>query len=239
MDDSVYWQQRADYTIHVSLDTATHLLSGTTTIRYTNNSPDTLRYVWLHLEQNLLRPDSRGAAMNAPPNNQGMHMAGEWFESTGITVTIATAVRSPPGGDAQRTPFAMHVNGTMEDALGEDLSWFWRGVFYRTDVVDLAVDSVVTAPDTTGRRMTRIHLASRGGLPMPVAFRITFADGTTEAVRLPVEIWYRGNRYVYAREFRVEVTRVEIDPEQVLPDVRRENNVWSNPPWPGCDRRDR
>ena len=62
-----YWQQRAAYTIHVSLDTATHLLSGTTTIRYTNNSPDTLRFVWLHLEQNLFRPDSRGAALNATP----------------------------------------------------------------------------------------------------------------------------------------------------------------------------
>ena len=64
---------------------------------------------------------------------------------------------------------------------------------------------------------------------MPVAFRLTFADGTTEEGRLPVEIWYRGNQYVYAREFRVEVNRVEIDPEQVLPDVRRENNVWPSP----------
>lgn len=119
---------------------------------------------------------------------------------------------------------------TMEDALGEDLSWFWRGVFYRTDVVDLAVDSLVTRPDTTGRRMTRIHLASRGGLPMPVVLRLTFADGSTESARLPVEIWYRGNRYIYAREFPVEVNRVEIDPEQELPDVRRDNNVWSSTP---------
>src|SRR5258708_3015893 len=31
---------------------------------------------------------------------------------------------------------------TMDDALGEDLSFFWRGWFYRTDVVDQAVDSV-------------------------------------------------------------------------------------------------
>jgi hypothetical protein len=64
---------------------------------------------------------------------------------------------------------------------------------------------------------------------MPVALHLTFADGTTEAIRLPVEIWYRGNQYVYAREFPVEVTRVEIDPAQVLPDVERENNVWSSP----------
>jgi hypothetical protein len=38
-----YWQQRADYTIAVSLDTATHTIAGRETIRYANNSPDTLR----------------------------------------------------------------------------------------------------------------------------------------------------------------------------------------------------
>jgi hypothetical protein len=31
---------------------------------------------------------------------------------------------------------------TMEDASGEDLDWFWRGWFYSTDVVDIAIDSV-------------------------------------------------------------------------------------------------
>src|SRR6184192_2588611 len=36
-----YWQQRADYTIRASLDTATHTIAGAETIRYTNNSPDT------------------------------------------------------------------------------------------------------------------------------------------------------------------------------------------------------
>ncbi len=31
---------------------------------------------------------------------------------------------------------------TMEDASGEDLDWFWRGWFYGTDAVDIAIDSV-------------------------------------------------------------------------------------------------
>ncbi|HAI83927.1 MAG TPA: aminopeptidase, partial [Chitinophagaceae bacterium] len=31
---------------------------------------------------------------------------------------------------------------TMEDASGEDLDWFWRGWFYNTDPVDLALDTV-------------------------------------------------------------------------------------------------
>jgi hypothetical protein len=119
---------------------------------------------------------------------------------------------------------------TMEDALGEDLSWFWRGIFYRTDIADLAVDSVEASTDTAGRRITKLHLTSYGGLPMPVPLQITFTDGTSEFLRLPVEIWYRGNHYIYAQEFPREVSRVEIDAKQLLPDVRRENNIWMRPP---------
>lgn len=58
-----YWQQRADYTIRATLDTAAQSVSGAVTIRYTNNSPDTLRYVWLQLDQNLYRPGSKGSAI--------------------------------------------------------------------------------------------------------------------------------------------------------------------------------
>src|SRR5262249_10649028 len=55
-----YWQQRADYVIRATLDTASHSVRGEERITYTNNSPDTLRYVWLHLEQNLFNSESRG-----------------------------------------------------------------------------------------------------------------------------------------------------------------------------------
>jgi len=117
---------------------------------------------------------------------------------------------------------------SMEDALGEDLSWFWRGWFYRTDVIDLAVDSVRVRQDSTGTT-TRIFLASPGALPMPVDLRVTLANGSTEDVRLPVEIWWLGNHYVYERKFAADVVKVEIDPGQNFPDVRRENNVWTKP----------
>ncbi|HEY0778532.1 MAG TPA: M1 family metallopeptidase [Gemmatirosa sp.] len=59
-----YWQQRADYSIAATLDTAGGgTVSGQVTIRYTNNSPDTLRFVWLQLDQNLYRPGSKGSSM--------------------------------------------------------------------------------------------------------------------------------------------------------------------------------
>ncbi len=56
-----YWQQRADYDIEVALDPATHVITGSETITYANHSPDTLRFVWVQLDQNLFAPGSRGA----------------------------------------------------------------------------------------------------------------------------------------------------------------------------------
>ncbi len=53
-----YWQNHADYDITASLDTATKTLHGQLTLRYTNNSPDTLRYIWMQTEQNAFRSNS-------------------------------------------------------------------------------------------------------------------------------------------------------------------------------------
>src|SRR5579864_8192547 len=59
---SKYWQNRADYIIHAALLEKDTTVNGTVNINYTNNSPDTLNYLWLQLDQNLFRSDSRGTA---------------------------------------------------------------------------------------------------------------------------------------------------------------------------------
>jgi len=66
-----YWQQRADYRIQAELDTAAEVLSGSQTITYRNNSPDTLRHVWLQLDQNLYRPGSLGSFQNPADSRWG------------------------------------------------------------------------------------------------------------------------------------------------------------------------
>jgi hypothetical protein len=53
-----YWQQRADYTIRAALDESKRSISGAETITYHNNSPDTLDYLWIQLDQNIYKPDS-------------------------------------------------------------------------------------------------------------------------------------------------------------------------------------
>jgi hypothetical protein len=53
-----YWQQRADYAIRATLDESKRAISGTETITYHNNSPDTLSYLWVQLDQNIYKRDS-------------------------------------------------------------------------------------------------------------------------------------------------------------------------------------
>jgi hypothetical protein len=48
-----YWQQRADYEIEVEVDDDTQKLTGKEKITYYNNSPETLTYLWVQLDQNV------------------------------------------------------------------------------------------------------------------------------------------------------------------------------------------
>ena len=53
-----YWQQQVDYDIDVRIDDDTQKLFGSERITYRNNSPDTLTYLWLQLDQNIRAPQS-------------------------------------------------------------------------------------------------------------------------------------------------------------------------------------
>jgi hypothetical protein len=53
-----YWQNHADYDIKASLDTTSKTLTGSLKLKYTNNSPDTLRFIWLQVEQNAFKDKS-------------------------------------------------------------------------------------------------------------------------------------------------------------------------------------
>lgn len=57
-----YWQNSVDYKIVVDLDTTAKEVKGDVTINYKNNSPDALSFLWLQLDQNIYREDSRAQA---------------------------------------------------------------------------------------------------------------------------------------------------------------------------------
>ena len=66
---SQYWQQRADYKIEVELDETLRRITASETIDYTNQSPDTLRYIWIQLDQNRFREDSTARMTETASSN--------------------------------------------------------------------------------------------------------------------------------------------------------------------------
>ena len=138
----------------------------------------------------------------------------ERFDRAFAEYTHAWAFKHPTASDFIRV---------MEDASGMDLDWFWRGWVYSTARLDQAVTDVTV----TDEGVTEIRLESLGDMVMPVELEVAGADGTSETVRLPVEMWKLGPEYTYRVPSGREVVRVTLDPRNVYPDDDRTNNAWS------------
>src|SRR5438874_6145445 len=56
-----YWENHADYDLKATLDTSAKSVRGEMVLRYTNHSPDTLRFLWMQVEQNAFTNNSLNA----------------------------------------------------------------------------------------------------------------------------------------------------------------------------------
>jgi hypothetical protein len=110
----------------------------------------------------------------------------------------------------------------MRDESGMDLDWFWRGWIYTTARLDQAVDSVVRTED----RGANVYLSNRGTMVMPAEIRLRYADGQTQFVKLPVDMWNLGSHFTYRAAGGRPIIGVDVDPREALPDVDRNNNSW-------------
>jgi hypothetical protein len=95
----LFWQNRADYDLHATIDPASHRLSGEEAIAYANHSPDALDVLWLQLDQDIYRADSR-AATGRP--RRGEAHATRGFEIASVEVEV----------DGRRTPAHWIVDDT-------------------------------------------------------------------------------------------------------------------------------
>jgi hypothetical protein len=73
-----YWQNRADYQLNAKLDDQTNQITGTEVLTYTNNSPQRLGFLWMQLDQNLFRLDSRGTAIVPLVGNPPKQVSRNW-----------------------------------------------------------------------------------------------------------------------------------------------------------------
>ena len=103
-----YWQNRADYDLKATLDTATKTVSGEMVFRYTNNSPDTLSYIWMQLEQNAFRKNS----LSSEVYSQGSRWNPGNFEG-GDKLTRVEQVLAGAGAAKKRVPLTIREGETM------------------------------------------------------------------------------------------------------------------------------
>ena len=106
-----YWQQQVDYDIDIAIDDKNQRLTGAQTMDYQNNSPDTLRYLWLQLDQNRMKRDSAYKMTGTAPDKDKITFK-----------NFRTVVESPAfdGGyeitkvtDSNNKPLHYIINGTM------------------------------------------------------------------------------------------------------------------------------
>lgn len=117
----------------------------------------------------------------------------------------------------QPTDFFNH----MENVGGEDLSWFWNGWFYGTGNIDISIDQVVPFG---GDQV--IMLSNRGDIPMPVLMEVTYEDNSKERIKLPVEIWHKGDQWNHLVKSDKTIKSVVVDPDRVTPDINSSNDSW-------------
>ena len=63
-------------------------------------------------------------------------------------------------------------------------------------------------------------------MAMPVIVRIGDASGRSEVIKLPVDIWERGSSWTFKYPSVGKLRSIELDPDHVLPDENRANNIW-------------
>jgi Peptidase family M1 domain len=109
----------------------------------------------------------------------------------------------------------------MESEGGEDLAWFWRGWYMNNWTLDLAIQDVRYSNGDV-----QVTIANRGQLVMPATVQVTFQDGSSTRVQLPVETWIQKSAYAFHLKSKQPVASVVIDPDHVIPDNDRSNNEW-------------
>lgn len=117
-----YWQNSASYLIHCNLNTTDSLLESTVQITYTNNSDDSLPFLWLQLDQNLFDPNSRGAATTLVSGDRfdvkGYTKGGDHIQNVSVIYKGRTYNIEPIITDTRmqlRLPFKVHPHGDKID----------------------------------------------------------------------------------------------------------------------------
>lgn len=85
LPDAAYWQQDVAYTINARIDEEKHIIEGSETLEYYNNSPDTLEYVYFHMWQNAF---VKGSYLHMLESANGIKPRLGKYEAQGLGIVV-------------------------------------------------------------------------------------------------------------------------------------------------------
>ena len=106
-----YYQQKVDYVMDIELDEQNSRLYGEEKIKYTNNSPDNLPYLWLQLDQNIRKKNAPNLEKNSSGNSVTQSPSG--FIRNFIEEDFDGGFNIDWVRDLQDKPLSFNVNQTM------------------------------------------------------------------------------------------------------------------------------
>ena len=115
-----YWQNRADYQLTANLNEKTSEISGSAVVTYTNNSPDKIGFLWMNVDQNLFKSDSRGNAV-IPVSGSRNGADGEIFDG-GHKIKSVKAIVTSKGKSTEKELKYEITDTRMKVILPQDLN---------------------------------------------------------------------------------------------------------------------
>lgn len=123
------------------------------------------------------------------------------------------------------TPFDFFRS--MENAAGEDLSWFWRSWWLNSWKMDQAISTVQEVKTDGKLSAYTIKVLNLEKMPMPIILQIKTKSGKTDIVKVPVDVWMKNTSWLVRYPTTEEIVSVTLDPNKVLPDSNPDNNSWT------------
>ena len=139
-----YWQNRADYKLIAKLNEKTNEITGSGIVTYTNNSPDKLSFVWMHLDQNLFKAGSRGNSL-IPLSGSRNGARGEVFDG-GHKIKSVKIVSVSKGKSIEKEAKFIITDTRMQVFLPDDLN-------PKGGVVKIKIDFSFISPQEGSDRM--------------------------------------------------------------------------------------
>ncbi len=127
---------------------------------------------------------------------------------------------------AYKHPMPWDFFRTMENAAGEDLGWFWKGMFIENYRLDQAITDVKYVNNDAAKGAL-ITIENLDRMAMPVYLKYETESGKTGSVKIPVEVWQNGAKWIEKLNTNEALKSVTIDPDNIFPDYNYDNNTWT------------